>query len=121
KVIFENCYLTDDQKVRLCRICGEVGADYAKTSTGFGTGGATDHDLILMRQAAPPHVQLKAAGGVRPLHAPLPAPPPRPHPAGPRPRGRRAGRARHRRKQTRRDPRRTESPARKPLTTAAPG
>ncbi len=41
KVIFENCYLNDDQKVRLCRICGEVGADYVKTSTGYGTGGAT--------------------------------------------------------------------------------
>ena len=41
KVIFENCYLTDDQKVRLCQICGEVGADYVKTSTGYGTGGAT--------------------------------------------------------------------------------
>jgi deoxyribose-phosphate aldolase len=69
KVIFENCYLNDDQKVRLCRICGEVGADYVKTSTGYGTGGATDHDLILMRQAAPPRVKLKAAGGIRTLDA----------------------------------------------------
>lgn len=67
KVIFENCYLDDDQKVRLCRICGEVGADYVKTSTGFGTGGATHHDLILMRKSSPPQVKLKAAGGVRTL------------------------------------------------------
>jgi len=67
KVIFENCYLNDDQKVRLCGICGEVGADYMKTSTGYGTGGAMREDLILMRQAAPPSVKLKAAGGVRDL------------------------------------------------------
>jgi deoxyribose-phosphate aldolase len=67
KVIFENCYLNDDQKVRLCKICGEVGADYVKTSTGYGTGGATHDDLILMRKSSPPHVKLKAAGGVRTL------------------------------------------------------
>jgi len=69
KVIFENCYLNDDQKVRLCRICGEAGADYVKTSTGYGTGGAIHSDLILMRASAPPHVRLKAAGGVRNLEA----------------------------------------------------
>ena len=67
KVIFENCYLNDDQKTRLCVICGEVNADYVKTSTGYGTGGATHADLILMRKAAPIHVKLKAAGGVRDL------------------------------------------------------
>jgi deoxyribose-phosphate aldolase len=67
KVIFENCYLTDAQKVKLCQICGEVNADFVKTSTGFGTGGSTHADLILMRQAAPPHVKLKAAGGIRDL------------------------------------------------------
>jgi deoxyribose-phosphate aldolase len=67
KVIFENCYLDDAQKARLCRICGEVNADYVKTSTGYGTGGATHEDLILMRKAAPPHVKVKAAGGVRTL------------------------------------------------------
>ena len=67
KVIFENCYLDDAQKVRLCEICGEVNADYVKTSTGYGTGGATHPDLILMRKAAPSHVKLKAAGGVRDL------------------------------------------------------
>jgi deoxyribose-phosphate aldolase len=69
KVIFENCYLRDEQKVRLCQICGEVGADYVKTSTGYGSGGATHEDLILMRRSAPPHVKLKAAGGVRSLDA----------------------------------------------------
>jgi deoxyribose-phosphate aldolase len=69
KVIFESCYLNSDQKVRLCGICGEVQADYVKTSTGFGTGGATHDDLILMRQAAPSHVKLKAAGGIRDLDA----------------------------------------------------
>jgi deoxyribose-phosphate aldolase len=67
KVIFENCFLQNDQKVRLCQICGEVGADYVKTSTGYGTGGATHDDLILMRQSAPTQVKLKAAGGVRTL------------------------------------------------------
>ena len=65
KVIFENCYLTDDQKRQLCEICGELRADWVKTSTGYGTGGATTEDLILMRQQAPAHVQVKAAGGVR--------------------------------------------------------
>ena len=52
KVIFENCYLNDEQKIRLCEICGELGADWVKTSTGYGTGGATDADLILMRKHA---------------------------------------------------------------------
>ncbi len=67
KVIFENCYLTDEQKVRLCEICGEIGVDWVKTSTGYGTGGATDADLILMRKHSPSNVQVKAAGGVRTL------------------------------------------------------
>jgi deoxyribose-phosphate aldolase len=67
KVIFENCYLNDDQKIKLCEICGEVRADYVKTSTGYGTGGATHADLILMRKASPAHVKVKAAGGVRDL------------------------------------------------------
>lgn len=67
KVIFENCYLGDDQKTRLCLICGEVGADYVKTSTGYGSGGSTFEDLELMRRVSPPHVKLKAAGGVRTL------------------------------------------------------
>jgi deoxyribose-phosphate aldolase len=65
KVIFENCYLADEHKEQLCRICAEVGADYVKTSTGYGTGGATDDDLKLMRRCSPAHVKVKAAGGVR--------------------------------------------------------
>jgi deoxyribose-phosphate aldolase len=65
KVIFENCYLKDDQKIRLCEICGELNADWVKTSTGYGTGGATLDDLRLMRKHVPAHVQVKAAGGVR--------------------------------------------------------
>jgi deoxyribose-phosphate aldolase len=67
KVIFENCYLNEAQKIRLCEICGELGADWVKTSTGYGTSGATLDDLRLMRKLAPPHVQVKAAGGVRDL------------------------------------------------------
>jgi deoxyribose-phosphate aldolase len=65
KVIFENCFLADAHKERLCRICGEVGADFVKTSTGYGSTGATDEDLKLMRRGVPPQVQVKAAGGVR--------------------------------------------------------
>jgi deoxyribose-phosphate aldolase len=67
KVIFENCYLKDEHKIRLCQICGELDADWVKTSTGYGTGGATLEDLALMRKHSPPHVQVKAAGGVRDL------------------------------------------------------
>ncbi len=67
KVIFENCYLNDEQKIKLCGICGSLGADWVKTSTGYGTGGATDEDLKLMRAHASEHVQVKAAGGVRDL------------------------------------------------------
>ena len=67
KVIFENCYLDDAQKIRLCVICGELRADWVKTSTGYGTGGATMEDLALMRQHSPYYVQVKAAGGVRDL------------------------------------------------------
>jgi deoxyribose-phosphate aldolase len=67
KVIFENCYLQDAHKIRLCELCGDLGADLVKTSTGYGTGGATMDDLKLMRKHAPAHVQVKAAGGVRDL------------------------------------------------------
>ena len=67
KVIFENCYLNSEHKIRLCEICGELRADWVKTSTGYGTSGATLDDLALMRKHAPPHVQVKAAGGVRDL------------------------------------------------------
>ena len=65
KVIFENSLLRDEHKERLCRVCGEVGADWVKTSTGYGASGATDDDLRLMRRCSPPRVQVKAAGGVR--------------------------------------------------------
>ncbi len=67
KVIFENCYLEDKHRIKLCEICGQIGADWVKTSTGYGTGGAVDADLILMRKHSPPEVQVKAAGGVRSL------------------------------------------------------
>ncbi len=69
KVIFENCYLNEAQKIKLCQICGELHADWVKTSTGYGTGGATMEDLALMRQHSPEYVQVKAAGGVRDLDA----------------------------------------------------
>ncbi|HYI95505.1 MAG TPA: deoxyribose-phosphate aldolase [Bryobacteraceae bacterium] len=69
KVIFENCYLNDQQKIRLCEICGELGADWVKTSTGYGPGGAVMEDLQLMRRHSPEHVQVKAAGGIRDLDA----------------------------------------------------
>jgi len=69
KVIFENCYLMDEHKIRLCEICGEVGADFVKTSTGYGSGGATQDDLKLMRKHSPAAVQVKAAGGVRTFDA----------------------------------------------------
>ena len=67
KVIFENCYLNDAQKIRLCEICGDLGVDWVKTSTGYGTSGATMEDLALMRKHSPTHVQVKAAGGIRDL------------------------------------------------------
>jgi deoxyribose-phosphate aldolase len=67
KVIFENCYLQNEHKIRLCELCGELNADWVKTSTGYGSGGATPDDLRLMRKHAPAHVQVKAAGGVRDL------------------------------------------------------
>lgn len=67
KVIFENFYLTDEEKIRLCQICGEIGVDWVKTSTGYAGGGATIEDLMLMRKHSPQNVQVKAAGGVRDL------------------------------------------------------
>ena len=69
KVIFENCYLQDAHKIRLCEISSELNADWVKTSTGYGTGGATMEDLRLMRKHAAPHVQVKSAGGIRDLDA----------------------------------------------------
>lgn len=67
KVIFENAYLTDEQKLKACEICTRVGADYTKTSTGYAPSGATIHDLKLMRANTPERMQVKAAGGVRKL------------------------------------------------------
>ena len=67
KVIFENCYLKDAHKIRLCELCAEGGADWVKTSTGFGTSGATLEDVKLMRAHSPAQVQVKAAGGIREL------------------------------------------------------
>jgi deoxyribose-phosphate aldolase len=67
KVIFENAYLTDDEKIRACRLAEAAGADFVKTSTGFAPGGATHDDLRLMRANTSPHIQVKAAGGVRTL------------------------------------------------------
>jgi deoxyribose-phosphate aldolase len=69
KVIFENAYLNDDQKIRLCEICSELNVDWVKTSTGYAPSGATHEDLKLMRAHTAPHIQVKAAGGVRDLDA----------------------------------------------------
>jgi deoxyribose-phosphate aldolase len=69
KVIMENAYLDDDQKVRGCRLAEEAGADFVKTSTGFAPTGATHEDLALMRRTVSPHIGVKAAGGVRTLDA----------------------------------------------------
>lgn len=77
KVIFENDYLQDEQKIKLCEICSEVGVAFVKTSTGYGfvkqsngmsvAKGATIPDLELMRKHTAPHIQVKAAGGIRNL------------------------------------------------------
>ena len=67
KVIFENCYLTDAEKIKLCEIANEVKPDYIKTSTGFGPTSATVEDVRLMRKHAIPEIKVKAAGGVRDL------------------------------------------------------
>ncbi|MDQ4035935.1 MAG: deoxyribose-phosphate aldolase [Chloroflexota bacterium] len=67
KVILENAYLTDDEKVRGCRLAEAAGADFVKTSTGYAPSGATHADLALMRRSVSPRVQIKAAGGVRTL------------------------------------------------------
>ena len=69
KVIFENAYLTDDEKVRACRLTEAAGGDFVKTSTGFAPSGATHDDLRLMRASTSPHIRVKAAGGVRTLDA----------------------------------------------------
>ena len=65
KAIFENCYLTKNEKIALIEIANSVRPDFIKTSTGFGTGGATFEDVRLMRELAVPEVGVKAAGGIR--------------------------------------------------------
>lgn len=67
KVIFENCYLTHEEKLTLCAVAREVRPDYVKTSTGFGTGGATLSDVKLMKEMVGDAVKVKAAGGIRDL------------------------------------------------------
>ena len=69
KVILENAYLTDEQKVLGCRLAEQAGAHFVKTSTGYAPTGATIEDLQLMRASVSPHIQVKAAGGVRTLDA----------------------------------------------------
>lgn len=67
KVILEVGLLTDEEKVKACELCKQAGADFVKTSTGFGPGGATVHDIALMRKAVGPKMGVKASGGVRDL------------------------------------------------------
>lgn len=67
KVIIETCYLTDEEKVEVCHLAAIAGAQYVKTSTGFGTGGATVHDVELMKKAIPSEMSVKASGGIRSL------------------------------------------------------
>ena len=67
KVIIETCLLTDEEKIEMCRIVGESGADYIKTSTGFSTAGATKEDIALFAKYCPTHVKIKAAGGIKTL------------------------------------------------------
>lgn len=71
KVILENAYLSDEEKVTACKLCEKAGADFVKTSTGYAPGGATIEDLRLMRASVSDKVQVKAAGGVRTLDAAL--------------------------------------------------
>ena len=67
KVIIETCQLTEEEKIKMCRIVTEAGADYIKTSTGFSTAGATREDVALMRAKVGPDVKVKAAGGIASL------------------------------------------------------
>ena len=65
KVIVETCYLTEEEKVKVCELVTNAGADYIKTSTGFGTGGATIEDINLVNAHIGPSVKMKASGGVK--------------------------------------------------------
>ncbi len=67
KVIIETCFLTEEEKIRMCGVVTESGADFIKTSTGFGTGGATREDVALFAKHVGPGVKIKAAGGIRTL------------------------------------------------------
>jgi deoxyribose-phosphate aldolase len=67
KVIIETCLLTEEEKVRACRLSATAGADFVKTSTGFSTAGATVEDVALMRTVVGPHIGVKASGGIRTL------------------------------------------------------
>ena len=67
KVIIETCLLTEEEKIKMCEIVSQSGADFIKTSTGFGGGGATREDVALMKAHVAPHVQIKAAGGIASL------------------------------------------------------
>lgn len=71
KVILETGMLTDEEKVTACKLCAEAGADFVKTSTGFGKGGATPEDIALMRETVGPNIGVKASGGVRDLETAL--------------------------------------------------
>lgn len=71
KVILETCYLSDAEKETVCRIAKEAGVDFVKTSTGFGTAGATVEDVALMRRVVGPEIGVKAAGGIRDLNTAL--------------------------------------------------
>lgn len=67
KVIIETCLLTDAEKIKMCQIVSDSGADFIKTSTGFSTGGATSHDIKLFKEHVKPHLKIKAAGGISTL------------------------------------------------------
>ena len=71
KVIFENCYLNDDEKRKLCQIALKVHPNFIKTSTGFGSGGATEEDIRLMKSIVGDEIKIKAAGGIRDLRTAL--------------------------------------------------
>lgn len=65
KVIIETCFLSDDEKIKACQLAESAGADFVKTSTGFGSGGATVTDVLLMRKSVSPGIGVKASGGIR--------------------------------------------------------
>ena len=73
KVIIETCYLNDEQKIKACQLSESAGADFVKTSTGYGTAGAKIADVALMRKAVSPAVRVKASGGIRTLDTVLSA------------------------------------------------